>query len=168
MYFDTHAIAASLPTKQPLVIAIDGGSGSGKSTLGQELSETLQAPLLSLDEYFVAVSDAELDQRSPVRNFFDAFDRKAIAKALAEQRASCKLLVVEGVYSFRLEWSQFMDFRIWIEMPPKMRLERMKVRQENSESQMRLWQATEDWYIKEFNPLKKADLVVDGSTGRIA
>ncbi|MES2202257.1 MAG: AAA family ATPase [candidate division FCPU426 bacterium] len=167
MNFDIRTIIASLPTKKPLIATIDGGSGSGKSTLGKELATALAVPLVSLDDFIIAASDEILDRRSPEQNFLEAFDRGAIAGKLKMLRDSSQTIIVEGVYSFRPEWADLIDFRIWIEISPALRLERMKVRQENSESQMRLWQATEEWYIRKFRPIEQADLVVDGSTGEI-
>jgi uridine kinase len=167
MNFDVQTIAASFADKSPLLVTIDGGSGSGKTTLGQELASFLSAPLISLDDFIIEANDDILDKRSPEQNFLTAFDRSAITNTLKEHRDSSSTVIVEGVYSLRPEWADLIDFRIWIEMSPALRLERMKIRQANSQSQMRLWQSTEDWYIKTFNPVESADLIVDGSTGKI-
>ncbi len=166
MSFDIQAIRAALPVipaESPFLIAVDGGSGSGKSTLGTELAAALGFELLSLDESFhIPVPDAVLDLRSPEDNFLEAFDRAAILARLKELRVAlpAKRVVIEGVYSLRPEWAGLYDFSIWIELSPAARLLRMQVRQENTPSQMRLWQATEGWYIGAHKPQARASLVL--------
>jgi para-aminobenzoate synthetase len=157
------SIVAAIVSKSPLLIAIDGGSGSGKSTLGAALAKKLNLALLSLDDYLIEASDAALDQRSPVQNFEQAFDLQAITRELAGRKQRREAVVIEGVYSHRPLWRDSIDFRIWIDMDKGRRLQSMQARGANSASQMRLWQATEDWYIQAFNPAAGADLIVQAT-----
>ncbi|MEQ1822941.1 MAG: uridine kinase [Fimbriimonadaceae bacterium] len=69
------------------LIAIAGLSCSGKTTLAQKLSETLTAPIIALDDYYLALRDFSFEQRTKCN--FDApemFDHALLLDHLCRLR----------------------------------------------------------------------------------
>lgn len=78
------AINQKLPTKTPLLVALDGGSGAGKSTLAWLIADAVGATVVQSDDFYAAnVSNAEWDARSPAQKVADVIDwRRLRAEAL--------------------------------------------------------------------------------------
>ena len=51
---------------QPFLIGVAGASGSGKSELASQLSTTLNAPVISLDSYYLELRHLSYDQRCQI------------------------------------------------------------------------------------------------------
>lgn len=192
--FDIKKIAGKLPAgkrRTGIMIAVDGGSGSGKTKLAEEWKAYDDSvSIIGLDDLHIPVPDSVLDKRTPLDNFNTAFDIKYITDKIlkplrAGKAARFKILnpeaanagkirivkphgivIVEGVYSLRPQWKEFFDFRIWIKMDERRRLQSMKKRGANTTGQMKCWQKTEKWYIKTFKPETLADLTVSGRSCR--
>jgi uridine kinase len=75
------------------------------------------------------------------------------------------VVIVEGVYTSRLELAPFYDVLIWIECPREVRLARGVARDgEGARSRWEQdWMPPEDRYLQEQNPRERADVVVDGT-----
>jgi len=185
-------LSVARPPGSPLIIAVDGGSGSGKSTLAKEWAgQEKGVVVVPLDDFYLPVKDEVLEKRTPQADYEMAFDRERIKAQLLEplrsgHRARYQVLdwelsqlgewatveprglvVVEGVYSHRPEWQEFMDLKIWVEVPQALRRKRAEDRGENTRIQLDCWQAAEAWYVETFNPMQAADVVVDGRTGTL-
>jgi uridine kinase len=55
---------------KPRIIALAGISGCGKTTLAQTLSERLSAPIISLDDYYLPLTEFNFEERTAMN--FDA------------------------------------------------------------------------------------------------
>jgi uridine kinase len=87
---------------------------------------------------------------------------------LAEWRdSSAGVVIVEGIYSTRIELEEFYDFTIWVECPRRIRLARGLQRDGESARNRWLneWMPEEDHYVAEQSPKTRADLIYDGSGG---
>ena len=75
------------------------------------------------------------------------------------------IVVIEGVYSLRNEVVDKYDYTIWVDCPRDMRLSRGLERDGEDARDMWVnnWMISEDLYVKEHNPLGRADLVVNGT-----
>ena len=53
-------IEEELKKGTPVILALEGGAATGKSTLGKQLADEFQAPLISMDDFFLpeGLSDA--------------------------------------------------------------------------------------------------------------
>ena len=75
------------------------------------------------------------------------------------------IVIVEGVYSTRVELEQFYDLTVWVECPRPIRLARGIER--DGESARRRWEdewmPAEDRYVKDQSPHTRAELVYTGS-----
>ena len=79
------------------------------------------------------------------------------------------VLIVDSVFAFRPEYDEFWDYRIWIDVPVELSLERAVGRDADmeggSEEAERLHRdrhlAAEQIYIAEVDPVAKADIVID-------
>ena len=86
--------------------------------------------------------------------------------ALAEWRdVSRGIVIVEGVYSTRIELEEFYDLTVWVESLQPLRLARGIER--DGEVARRKWEdewmPAEDRYVKEQSPHTRADMVYAGS-----
>ena len=76
-------------------------------------------------------------------------------------------MIVEGVSSSRSEWADLLAFRIWVETPRRVRLQRGLARDgPGFLAQWEDWMAAEDAYVARDRPDVRADVVVDGATER--
>jgi len=80
------------------------------------------------------------------------------------------VLIVDSVFAFRPEYNSFWDFRIWLDVSPKLSLERGIRRdadQEGFEEAERLhrdrYHAAEKLYIDEVSPMTLADVIIDNT-----
>lgn len=80
------------------------------------------------------------------------------------------ILIVDSVFAFRPEYNEFWDFRIWLEVPVDISLNRAVARdagQEGAEEARRLHEdryfRAEQIYLAEVNPTSIADLIIDNS-----
>lgn len=188
-FFNIEQIFANLPDragKGLFIIAVDGGSGAGKSVLAEEWKIfDPSARTLILDDFLINTPDEVIAKRTARENFEKCFDtgyiENHILKPLRDGKTAVftvsnpesenylkeftlkpeVIIVVEGVYSHRMEWRGYFDFRIWLDLDAAKRLERMKKRSANTEMQMLCWQRTEKWYMETDNPAGTADLVIN-------
>lgn len=74
-------------------------------------------------------------------------------------------VIVEGVYTLRLELTDLYDFKVWIECPREIRLARGLARdgEEARAVWEQDWMPKEDRYVETHRPGERADLRVNGS-----
>ncbi|MBQ8287649.1 MAG: uridine kinase [Clostridia bacterium] len=75
------------------------------------------------------------------------------------------VVIVEGCYSLIDDLFSYYDFKIWIDIPPALRLLRGIERDGEVKRHLweNLWIPAEEYYFKVQQPIKSVDLVVDGS-----
>lgn len=74
-------------------------------------------------------------------------------------------VIVEGCYSLRKELAPLLDFRIWVESPKSLRLDRGIDRDGETNRHLweDLWMPAEDRYVEAEQPQDRAELILDGS-----
>jgi uridine kinase len=157
-----------------VVVGVDGFGGAGKSTLAGALRSLLpQAAIVHTDDF--AAWDNPIDwwprlleqvllplsQRKPARyQRYDWTERR-----LAEwHEVTAPLVIVEGVTATRAEFRPFLAYKIWVDCPRELRLQRGLERDgAEAEPLWHEWMAAEDRYCQEQRPMDHADLILSGS-----
>jgi uridine kinase len=173
----------------PFIIGIDGCGGSGKSVLADHIARELMnrahnVGLIQMDDFYLpeaarpegfldvgagfdwrrleeqVLKPARRDQPFRYQRYDWATD------ALAEWHdLSARVVMVQGIYSTRVELKEFYDFTIWVECPRAIRLARGLERDGESARDCWLtkWMPEEDRYVLEQSPQRRANLVYEGS-----
>lgn len=170
-----------------MLVGLDGPGGCGKSTLSQLLASAGEnVSVVQMDDFYKPSSEHPTDEDArwgeafdwqrlrrqvlePLRNGSQAryqrydWDRDAMADWLEVPPGG--LVVVEGVYCTRSELADFYDFKVWVQCPSEVRLERGVARDgEEARDQWLLeWMPAEDEYASQDEPHKRADLILDGT-----
>jgi uridine kinase len=161
------------------LVAVDGCGGAGKSTFAADLSAALgRCPIVHTDDFASWDQPLEWWPRmltevlEPLARGEQARFRRYDweARRLGDEVVVVEpepVVIVEGVSSSRSEWAQLLAFRIWVETPRPVRLQRGLERDgpgllEHWEA----WMAAEDAYVARDRPDVRADVVVDGTSGR--
>ncbi len=181
-------ILKELPRKQStLLIGIDGCGGAGKSTLAKALASSLSGvTIIEMDDFYLP-SWLQPDEQSALLAIGSAFDWRRLSnqalmplrqsRAAKYQRYDWKadnlieesivvsdgIVIIEGVYSTRRELADVYDYRIWVECPREIRLERGLVRdgQDARDRWEKVWMPAEDCYVESHKPRENADYVVN-------
>lgn len=166
------------------LIAIDGRGASGKSTLTSYLKTLLpDFTYIFYDDYFEPAKSAEIwgafnrdrfesDVVGPLQQS-NRFTYRPYAWHTRPNIAPRDItvgkgLVLEGCFSFsfRLDW----DLKIWVETPRQLCLKRGIERDTKNVGYQKavrgwrdIWLPPEDEYISRIQPLKTADIVLDGA-----
>ena len=158
---------------KPFVVAVDGRSASGKSTLTKELLSQLPAStsVIEGDDFYRVMSEIARLKLSPeqgVKLFFDWQRVIELLKSLkvgsdinyrvykwghnclGDVKTICisDIVIIEGVYSSRPEFSSFIDYHILVETPYKQRLQRQLNRGENTYDIINKWAKAEELYFE--------------------
>lgn len=165
------------------IVAIDGRGGASKTTLTEYIETLLpDFSVLNGDEYFEPD-----DNTIAFGSFNDERFEKEVLSQLREEKSefiyhpyrwgdkepmSDKNLkitagsIVErsGSFAFNLNF----DFKIWVETPAKLALQRGQERDEmpleqGYRSWKEVWQPQEDAHFNKVKPLETADIVIDGT-----
>lgn len=167
------------------MVGIDGCGAAGKSTLATRLRMALtdrgrDSAIVQMDDFFLPTA---LRNRTPADAVGSAFDWRRLRDEVlvplrAGQRARYQrydwpsdalakwhgvpngIVIVEGVYSTRVELRQFYHLTVWVECPRSVRLARGIER--DGEAARRRWEEewmpAEDLYVNEQSPHTRADL----------
>jgi uridine kinase len=171
-----------------LIITIDGHGGSGKSFLAKELAKF--DPTISIihfdDFYCAGLQRNTLDKNLPQFDWqrlekevlipvcnnknskYQRFDWELNKLNDWIEVSTGKTIIIEGVYSLNKRLQKYYDFKIWVDCPLEIRLQRAKARDEECRmNTMDLW--LNDWIPRENNyvlnekPFNSANLIIDGS-----
>ena len=160
------------------LVGVDGPSGSGKSTFARRLAARSHAPLIEIDDFVSwknfagwwprfqtqvleplhAGSDAHYQVRDWTNDEFGTSLNgwKTVAWA--------PLVILEGVTCSRLSAPDFLAFRVWVEAPADLRLNRGVARDGGTHRQLWLdWMKEEHQFFADDRTRARADLRVDGN-----
>lgn len=165
---------------QTIFIAVDGHGGSGKSTLAQLLAKALHAEVIHTDDFaswdnphnwhtdmiekvFMPIEQGEMTLTYQPTSWWDDHYPEVI-----QNQSVTPLMILEGVGSSRKEFDIWIAFRIFVDTPKDICLERGMERDRNNgspEEVQRLWKTwfdEEEKYFEQDDPRVKADLVLSG------
>jgi uridine kinase len=174
-------IAAAIRRCDPIdgihLVGIDGPAGSGKSTLARRLAPLLRAPIATTDD-FLSWTDLERwwprfeaevltplqagrDATYQVRDWQDDPEGDSIARWKTTPWAP--FVVLEGVTSTRRAVADQLVYRIWVEAPDELRLQRGLGRDgEYWLHHWADWREMEAQFFAADRTRERADLLVDG------
>lgn len=134
-------IEAAVSARQtPLIVALEGGAASGKTTLARQLAAYFDAPVISMDDFFLPPAlrtpqrlreiggniHYERFQRQvagPIRAgeaiLYDLYDCREDRLAGTLRIEKSPLLLIEGVYSLHPMYRDIYDFRLFLRADPK-------------------------------------------------
>ncbi|AOH53207.1 uridine kinase [Peribacillus muralis] len=171
------------------LIAIDGRGGSGKSTLASLMHAACPgSSIVHMDDFYLPSSQriplpptqkkigADYDWKRLFRQVLKPLSEGMEARyqrydwdkdALTEWQVvpSLGLVIIEGMYSTRIELAGLYDFTIWVECPRDRRLERGLERDGEEARQMweDNWMIQENLYVEAQTPQERVKLVEDGT-----
>ncbi|MCI0901269.1 MAG: AAA family ATPase [Chloroflexi bacterium] len=167
----------ALLEKQALVlIGIDGLGGAGKSVVANSIKENIpNTTIVEMDDFYVPeFTRADWDRLyeqviAPLKNnsvgSYQIFDWDT--KKLAEWREVKPkgVVIIEGVYALHRKLRGAYDYKVWVEAPYEVRLQRGLERDgEEAQSQwVNKWMPKEEEYEKSQKPHESADLIIDGT-----
>jgi len=169
------------------VIAIDGGGGAGKTTFADCLKkEIADSHIVRIDDFYrppqLRIAVASTDAINPnfdwdrlrtlvleavksdreIRYQLYDFNKGALSDSVITIPRDA-IVIVEGVWSLQEDFIDFYDYRIWLEAPDDVRLERGVAR--DGEELRQVWE--EEWipidkhYKETYQPQLQADCVID-------
>ncbi len=181
-------------TKLPLkhrqrMIAIDGGGGAGKTTFANCLQKEipgscivkiddfylppqLRTPVLSIDvinpnfdwdRIRKLILDAVTDDKDISYQLYDFENGTLTGEVIHVPRDAT--IILEGVWSMQDSFVELYDYRIWLEAPADLRLERGVSRDGEELRQVWVdeWIPIDDSYKKTQAPHLRADVIVDSA-----
>lgn len=180
----------NLPLKHhQRLIAIDGGGGAGKTTFASCLQKAipgshivkiddfyrpphLRTPVLSTseinpnfdwDRLRTLVLDAVRDDKNISYQLYDFEAGTLTGKVIDVPRDAT--IIIEGVWSMQESFTSLYDYRIWLEAPANLRLERGVSRDGEELRQVWVdeWIPIDESYKKIQAPHLRADSIVDSA-----
>ncbi len=158
------------------MVGIDGLSGVGKSMVANSIQESVpNTTVVGMDDFYVpellrADWDRVYEQViAPLKNnsvgSYQCFDWDT--KKLAEwcDVKPKGVVIIEGVYALHRKLRGAYDYKVWVEAPYEVRLQRGLGRDgEGARSQwVNEWMPKEEEYKESQKPHESADLIIDGT-----
>ncbi len=180
------------PEDRVIVVALDGRSGAGKSTLAAAMADTVDAAIVHVDDFYRDIPEADRLELSPAQGVDRYFDwerirEEALATLVRRERARFRcfnwaagggltsavtldprdIVIVEGVYSARPEFDDFLDLKVLVEVANEDREQRRRgrprtVSRNDPHGWDARWDAAERVYFDVIRPRNTFDLVVSG------
>lgn len=162
--------------KQLTLIAIDGNGGGGKTTLSKHIRSRLPGVrVLRTDLYPSPKGDdpnlkAEylcdqlllplINSEVAAPQIFDWPNKKFIDGPTIEPKG---IVVLEGTLTMHEKLINFYDYKIWVECPPEIGMNRALERDNDAykEKWKNEWLPRMQSYVSSQNPQLKADIIID-------
>ncbi|MGV3617376.1 MAG: uridine kinase family protein [Fimbriimonas sp.] len=175
---DLDALAQKIRSLRPsagrtAIVGIDGCGGAGKSTLAAALAARLPGSVVVHTDDFASWEEptewwprllegvlVPLSQGQPGR--YQRYDW--VERRLAEwHHVEAGVVLLEGVTAIRREFRPYLAYRIWVDCPRELRLQRGLERDGAEAAPLwQEWMAAEDRYCEAQRPRDAADLIVKG------
>ncbi len=158
------------------LVGVDGYGGSGKSTFAERLAKYLGTKKIIHTDDFASWDNPVDWWPRLLQQVIEPLTRGETAhwqrydwntKQLAEwhDTESGGVVVIEGVTATREAWRRFLTYRIWVECPRSLRLQRGLERDgQDAHALWEEWMVEEDKYVKLEKPQTYADLIIDGTS----
>ena len=171
-------------SKKPFLLAIDGGCASGKTSLAAALGESLGAPQIHTDDFYLPfdarggahtpaahmdISRLEIEVLKPAscgkRITFRPYscrENKMLAPVAIETQ-NAPLLIIEGCYSLHPRLAPYYNYKLFMTAAPAARQRRVIKRAGAGAwpAFRDIWIPAEELYFSSFKIAGKADYTVD-------
>lgn len=168
----------------PTIVAISGFGGSGKSTAASILSELLHAPIICIDPFGEGRGiedfsnwegmDFKRFEQEVLIPFSEGINPLSYHSWRHEEKVPHGgLLIVEGVGLFRPELLKYFSYKIWVDAPQDIALERGKKRDADRRNNQPddawdskwdgPWKRNDTEYFETHKPKEQADLIIENS-----
>lgn len=159
--------------KSTLFVVIDGMPGSGKSTLTKYILHKIPTvKLVKMDSFFNPSTNNDDFERlkeecliplknNKIANFkIYSWEEKKLVEG--EPIEPGGIILVEGISSMEKDLIDFYDYKIWIDCPSEVGLERVLARDKAKYRELWInkWIPETVKYIENQKPYKKADVVI--------
>lgn len=166
-----------------VVVAIDGMAAAGKSTLAAKLARELGGEVVHMDDFFLPMElrtpermkeaggnvhyerfavevAAAVDQKKPFD--YGVFNCSEMMITDSRHIENDGLLIVEGAYCLRPEFSSLYDLKIFMKIDENTQMERIIKRNGIQKAKMfkEKWIPLESFYFKSMNIERTADFVI--------
>ncbi|MBE6563602.1 MAG: hypothetical protein E7660_07685 [Ruminococcaceae bacterium] len=176
-----EAVKSLSETKERVVVALDGRCASGKSTAAEILSKSLDAPVIKTDDFFLPFERktpsrlAETAGNIDYERFFaEVIPNLRENKNFTYKAYSCsdgtfypktvpasKIMIVEGVYSMRPEFTDSYDIKVFFNVSEKTQLSRLAKRNPKLLDRFKNeWIPMEEKYFSEMKIKELCDIVI--------
>lgn len=165
------------------IVALEGGAATGKTTLAAALAQMFQAPVISMDDFFLppALRSRERFSQPGGNIHYERFQEEVAAPIRAgmpfsyrsfdcsimdyggiKNIPSCPLLLVEGVYCLHPEFQDIYTLRLFLKTSPETQDARLRGRGEwLYERFQSAWLPMEKQYFDTFHPDRICDAILD-------
>ena len=169
---DALAATAAPPGVRTRIVAVDGCAGAGKSSLAAWLARTVNAQVVSTDDF--ASWDEPLE-------WWPIFIKLVLEPLAAGRSVSYQprswggeakdpvlvepgwLVAIEGVGASQQALRSYLAYTIWVDTPRELRLGRGLDRDGNEARRLwERWMSAEDAYLNAERPHERADIVLRG------
>lgn len=163
------------------LVGVDGPAGAGKSTFARKLSRELcDAPIVEMDD-FLAWDDLESFEARLLQQVVEPlfagqtaryqvrdWERDNTGRGLREWKelTVAPVVLLEGVGSTRRALDDRLHYRVWVDAPAALRLQRGYQRDANIEGHRELWEAwgpMEADFFKKDETQARANIRIDGT-----
>lgn len=163
-------IKAGAAHKSPYIVAVDGYAGAGKSTLAKSLADQLDAQVVTLDDFYRALTPEQagrLRAEAAMRAYFDIAEfannillplqNNTIAswqpidwltgRSLANKQLLPEgVVIVEGVFACANKLLEHIDMSVMVTAEQALCQQRVLARPQEDDGWYQHWAATEEWY----------------------
>lgn len=159
--------------KETVFVAIDGMPGGGKSTLVKHIQAKIpNIKLIRMDDFYsssqqnIDYGRVKKDILGPLKEGetarFKIYDWNSNIMIGAKPISPSGIILVEGIYSMEKDLIDAYDFKIWVDCPANIGLERGVSRDkgQNEKLWIEKWMPATVAYIEEQKPYKLADVVI--------
>ena len=172
----TENIDTLLETQALVLVGIDGLGGAGKSAVVNSMKENISnTTIVKMDDFYVPeLTRADWDRVyeqviAPLKNnsvgSYQRFDWDTKTLAEWHEVKPEGVVIIEGVYALHEKLRDTYDYKVWIEAPYEVRLQR-GLERDGEEARSRWvdeWMPKEEEYTKSQKPHETADIIIDGT-----
>jgi uridine kinase len=170
-----HAKTAQPRLGQTHLTVIDGPAASGKTTASRKIATALGAHLFHIDQMLEGwgglarlwprlLDEVLLPIRGGKPGVFRAWDWEQDCLGQWSEVPVTEFLVIEGVGTGHQEVDQYASFKIWVEAPQDLRLERGLERDGSDTAELwEAWIPEEMELHKAHNTRARCDVIIDGT-----